>query len=489
MVNDQQMQNEHGSRWTQLTIFAATAIFVGAAYLLSDTIRAEAAKAAEMLTRGDLESLRDYIRSFGNWAPVVSILLLVFQALAAPIPGFVVVFANGLAFGLFWGWVFSLAGQVLAAALCFWIARTLGRGPTSAIVGRLGVESADRWFARWGAHAVLVTRIVPGMAFDAVSYAAGLTKMGFLRFIGATAIGTAPTTLLYAYLGERAPEVGWLLLAVSGVVTAAVAISVISRRRRVAEADGADHTAQVAASTPYPMPPAVDRLPVRWAKTSVQVTGRLLDESGWVRLAVVSLFGLLAYLVIGQIVEPGFTDYWGYLLVQITVITVAVIWLSHLVVPNGGFSWITYLIVIVAVYLDTFGNAAGMYARYDPYDKIVHAAGTAALAAASYDILAALHRRGKIDWPPAQRARAAVAAAMLLASGWEVYEFAADQFFETYRHAGMADTVGDLIADVIGGVAMSLLLWHRETRIAARKTAPLAVGEHLAHPPGSVAKR
>ncbi len=84
-----------------MAVAAATAF--GLAYLLSAEFRSEVDKAAGILYRGDIAGLRDYILSFGPWAPVVSASLMVFQALAAPLPAFVLAFANGLAFGAFWG--------------------------------------------------------------------------------------------------------------------------------------------------------------------------------------------------------------------------------------------------------------------------------------------------------------------------------------------------------------------------------------------------
>ncbi len=98
----------------------------GLAYLLSATFRSEANQAAGILYRGDISGLRDYILSFGAWAPVVSALLMIFQALVAPLPAFVLTFANGLAFGTFWGGMLSLGSATLAAAISFWLARALG---------------------------------------------------------------------------------------------------------------------------------------------------------------------------------------------------------------------------------------------------------------------------------------------------------------------------------------------------------------------------
>jgi uncharacterized membrane protein YdjX (TVP38/TMEM64 family) len=188
--------------------------------------------ALSMLSRGDVDALRDYIVSFGVWAPFVSLLLMIVQAVAAPIPGFIVIFANGLAFGVFWGGLLSLLGQTLAAVVCFVLARQLGRKPVEAIVGKLGLASTDGWVARRGPYGVLLARLIPGMAFDAISYGAGLTKMSFWRFAMATAIGTAPQAFIYAYLGQRAASYAWLLLGVTLAVAVGLGGLALIRRRR-----------------------------------------------------------------------------------------------------------------------------------------------------------------------------------------------------------------------------------------------------------------
>jgi uncharacterized membrane protein YdjX (TVP38/TMEM64 family) len=216
----------------QLGVFLTIMAGAGLAYLSFSGFRSEVGQALAVLSQGDSAALRDYILSFGNWAPFISLLLMVLQALAAPLPSFVVTFANGLAFGVWWGWLLSVAGHSLAAAVCFWIARVVGRKRVEALAGRTGLESADRWFARHGSLAILLARLVPGMAFDAVSYAAGLSRMGFWTFMASTIIGTAPQTLLYAYLGQNAPQYIWVLLLVSVAVVAGFAATGLVRRRR-----------------------------------------------------------------------------------------------------------------------------------------------------------------------------------------------------------------------------------------------------------------
>jgi len=219
-------------RWVRFALGLVVLAAFGLAYLLSDGFRAEVDRAVTILGRGDVAGLRDYILSFGAWAPIVSALLMVLQALVAPLPAFVLTFANGLAFGTFWGGMLSLVSASLAAAVSFWIARSLGRGPVEALVGREHLGAADRWFLRWGAYAILVARLVPVVSFDIISYAAGLTRMGFWRFILATAVGMTPATFIYAYLGGKAPQYVQVLVVVFGVVIAGSVVAALLRRRR-----------------------------------------------------------------------------------------------------------------------------------------------------------------------------------------------------------------------------------------------------------------
>lgn len=186
-------------RWVRLVLVAVGAALFALVYLFSSGFRTEVNWALGVLGRGDIAGLRDYILSFGILAPVSSCFLMVLQALAAPVPSFVITFANGLAFGLLWGWLLSVFGHALAATVCFWISRSLGRVLVEVLVGHTGLQSADRWFGRWGAYAIFAARIVPGIAFDAVSYAAGLTNMRFRKFLGFGMM----TTLGWNELGDR----------------------------------------------------------------------------------------------------------------------------------------------------------------------------------------------------------------------------------------------------------------------------------------------
>ncbi len=126
----------------------------------------------------------------------------------------------------------SLVSASAAAALSFGISHALGRGVVGAMVGGASLESANRWFSRWGAYAVLVARLVPIISFDVISFAAGLTRMRFWWFVTATAVGMAPATFVYSYLGGRAPQYVRVLLVTFGIVVAGAVVAAVVRRRK-----------------------------------------------------------------------------------------------------------------------------------------------------------------------------------------------------------------------------------------------------------------
>ena len=172
----------------------------------------------------NVETAREYIANYGALAPVVSAVLMIFQSVIAPLPAFLITFANGLLFGVWWGAALSWSSAMLGAALCFFIARVLGRPVIVKLLSEAAVDTSDQFFQHYGKHAVLIARLVPIISFDAISYGAGLTGMRFLGFALATGIGQLPATLLYSYLGDRVTGSIKVLLWVFGIV---IAISII----------------------------------------------------------------------------------------------------------------------------------------------------------------------------------------------------------------------------------------------------------------------
>jgi uncharacterized membrane protein YdjX (TVP38/TMEM64 family) len=171
-----------------------------------------------------IETARAYIAGYGALAPIVSAILMIFQSIIAPLPAFLITFANGTLFGFWWGSLLSWSSSMLGAALCFYIARALGIQRITALISKPAVDKANDFFEKYGTYAVLIARLMPFISFDVVSYFAGVTRMRFLGFWIATGIGQMPATLVYSYLGESAsPHIKWILFGFGSVI----AISII----------------------------------------------------------------------------------------------------------------------------------------------------------------------------------------------------------------------------------------------------------------------
>ena len=142
-----------------------------------------------------------YVRSFGVYAIVVSFMLMMFQSLAAPLPAFLITFANAAIFGWWQGAILSWTSSMAGAALCFYIAKILGRDAVEKITSKFALESVDGFFEKYGKHTIVICRLLPFVSFDYISYAAGLTSMNFIPFFIATGIGQLPATIIYSYVG------------------------------------------------------------------------------------------------------------------------------------------------------------------------------------------------------------------------------------------------------------------------------------------------
>ena len=179
----------------------------------------------------DPQAMREYIAAYGPLAPAVSALLMILQSVAAPLPAFLITFANGLLFGVWWGAALSWSSAMLGAALCFFIARYFGRPAVVKLTSEFALDASDRFFERYGKHAVLIARLVPIISFDVISYGSGLTGMRFLGFWIATGIGQLPATILYSYLGDEATGTIKILFWAFGVVIAISIMAVLIKRR------------------------------------------------------------------------------------------------------------------------------------------------------------------------------------------------------------------------------------------------------------------
>ncbi len=168
----------------------------------------------------DRERLQRVLDGAGALAPLVYVVLLVVQAVVAPLPAPALAIAGGYGFGVVEGFFLTWAGSLVGGAISFGISRRFGRG---LVAGSGPAERLDRFVEEHGAVLIFVLRLIPLVSFDAISYAAGLSSIRFRGFLLATALGMVPGTLAFVYLGssETGPWTWAVLLGLAGLAGAA----------------------------------------------------------------------------------------------------------------------------------------------------------------------------------------------------------------------------------------------------------------------------
>ncbi|MBK8909482.1 MAG: TVP38/TMEM64 family protein [Rhodospirillales bacterium] len=178
----------------------------------------------------------------------------------SPIPSAPIALAAGYAYGHTWGTVYVLIGAELGALLAFGLARVLG------------YEVLKQWFGDRLSFGflgsqnlmmaiVFVTRLLPFLSFDLVSYAAGLTCLSPWRFALATLAGIVPASFLLAHFGGElaSANTSWIMIAVvilGGLTLIPLGVKVVQWHRLGVNRHERRCTRTSAAGSEFRSPPA-----------------------------------------------------------------------------------------------------------------------------------------------------------------------------------------------------------------------------------------
>ncbi len=203
------------------------AVLVSPATLLAAAVFVGAVAAVIVINRVspyDLFSsagLKAFAADLGWVGPATYIGVLTLTVVVSQLPGLPLAVGAGMLWGIYPGFVLTLLGGFLGSVVAYFIGRRLGRDFVYAVTGRRfsfkqGVPT------RAASIFIGITRLVPILPFDVVSYAAGIAKIPLARYAVATLIGMAPSTLLVVYLGSA-----MILGATGALALSAVAAAVI----------------------------------------------------------------------------------------------------------------------------------------------------------------------------------------------------------------------------------------------------------------------
>ena len=216
--------------WVKKVLLLGIILAAVLVYILVPPVNSSINRVMKMFASGDFDIVREFVASYGAYAALASFLLMIFQSVAAPLPAFLLTLANANLFGWWQGAILSWSSAMAGAAVCFFIARILGRDAAERLTSKAGIAQIDTFFEKYGRNTILICRLLPFISFDIVSYAAGLTSMSFGSFFLATGIGQLPATIVYSYVGGMLTGGAQLLMTGLLILFALSALVVMLRK-------------------------------------------------------------------------------------------------------------------------------------------------------------------------------------------------------------------------------------------------------------------
>jgi uncharacterized membrane protein YdjX (TVP38/TMEM64 family) len=177
---------------------------------------------AEMLRIiADRQAVVAYLEQFGPTAPILFIIIMVFQVIVAAIPGHALLFASGYIYGFAAGFWLNYITVILASQAAYLIARWAGRP----VVERLTpVDTLNRLHTaanEKGVFFFMFAFMLPIFPADVLNYAAGLSGISAGRFFVANAVGRIPLAVVCAAVGAYGFELSgqvWVVILIAAVI-------------------------------------------------------------------------------------------------------------------------------------------------------------------------------------------------------------------------------------------------------------------------------
>ena len=162
----------------------------------------------------DRERVKAFINVFGPGAPVVFMMIQIFQVIFAPIPGEATGFIGGYLFGTAKGFLYSSIALTVGSWINFLIGRLLGKRYVRKLIPAEKLERFDLILKRQGVIIIFLLFILPGFPKDYLCFFVGLSVIPIKVFIILAAIGRMPGTFLLSLQGSSLFEQNYSVLAI-----------------------------------------------------------------------------------------------------------------------------------------------------------------------------------------------------------------------------------------------------------------------------------
>lgn len=200
-MSDQEIsvKKSKGPLYVSLGIIAGLTL----AYFFVPSVREFLQNAWDVFTSGDKNRARVWVAQFGYWGPLVVVIAMVLQMFLIVIPTPLLMLMTIMAYGPIWGSILLLIAIFVASSVGYFIGKYFGPALIEKLIGPKTNQKITSFIDDYGFWTVIIVRLCPFLSNDAISFVAGILKMGYWRFIGATLVGISPLIAFIAFLQEN----------------------------------------------------------------------------------------------------------------------------------------------------------------------------------------------------------------------------------------------------------------------------------------------
>ena len=155
-----------------------------------------------ILYRFVIEFFVNPVYNLGILGIFLFVLIMALQGLLVPLPSEIVLLATGMIWGWFYGGIMGIIGSMVAGLLCYYISKRGGRPLAEKFVGAKTIEIADEFIKKHGTKAIIITRFIPIIPFDVISYTAGIVDIDVKKYSIGTLIGSIFRAFFYSTIGS-----------------------------------------------------------------------------------------------------------------------------------------------------------------------------------------------------------------------------------------------------------------------------------------------
>lgn len=182
--------------------YIAVAVLLVGAYFLIPAFKEQVNIAFEVLTGKDDDRIQKWVATFGFFGPIVIIIAMMLQMFLFVVPNILLMMIAIVSYGPFWGAVISFVGVFASSTLGYFVGSRLSRVTLSKFVSIKNQEKIAGFIRDYGVGSIITTRLC-SFSNDSLSIVAGVLKMEYKKYIGATMLGITPLIVLLAIFGNN----------------------------------------------------------------------------------------------------------------------------------------------------------------------------------------------------------------------------------------------------------------------------------------------